>query len=190
MDLAAFFETELAEHTKVLESLREGVQQPFLRLCTICREVVQAGGKILFLGNGGSAADAQHLATELVVRYKVNRRALPAIALTTDTSLLTATANDYSFEEVFSRQVEALARPGDVVIGISTSGQSPNVLRALKAAKDLGAVAAGLSGRDGGAMVGVADPLVIVPATTTARIQEMHIFLGHMLCDAIEKAFA
>ncbi len=189
MDLTAFFDAEIAEHTRVLGSLRDAVQQPFLRLCTTCRESVGSGGKILFMGNGGSAADAQHLATELVVRYKVNRRALPAIALTTDTSLLTAAANDYSFEEVFSRQVEALARPGDVVIGISTSGKSPNVLRALEAARRMGAVAAGLAGRDGGAMVGLADPLVVVPSTTTARIQEMHIFLGHMLCDAVEKAF-
>jgi D-sedoheptulose 7-phosphate isomerase len=147
---------------------------------------VHGGGKILFFGNGGSAADAQHLATEIVVRYKVNRRALPAIALTTDTSILTATANDLSFDEIFSRQVEALARPGDVVIGISTSGKSPNVVKALQAATAAGAIAAGFTGRDGGAMVGLAEPLIIVPSDVTARIQEMHILVGHMLCDAIE----
>jgi D-sedoheptulose 7-phosphate isomerase len=189
MNLAALFASELAEHAKVVERMTDAVQEPFLRLCEACRTAVGNGGKILFLGNGGSAADAQHLAAELVVRYRVNRRALPAIALTTDSSVLTATANDFSYEEVFSRQVEALARPGDVVIGISTSGQSPNVLAALDAAKAVGAVAAGLAGRDGGAMVGKADPLVIVPAQSTARIQEMHIFLGHLLCEAVESAF-
>ena len=146
MDLDAFFNTEISEHLKVAEILADAVRTPFLRLAEICRQSLRDGGKILFLGNGGSAADAQHLATEIVVRYKVNRRALPAIALTTDTSILTAAANDFSFDEVFSRQIEALARPGDVVIGISTSGKSPNILRALEAAKAIGAVAAG-SGR-------------------------------------------
>lgn len=190
MDLAGFFEKEVAEHREVVSKLSEAVRDPFLRLCEACQRSLKAGGKILFMGNGGSAADAQHLAAELVVRYKVNRRALPAIALTTDTSILTAGANDFSFDEVFSRQVEALAKPGDVVIGISTSGKSPNVLRALEAAKAVDAVAAGFAGRDGGAMVGLADPLIVVPSNVTARIQEMHILVGHMLCEAIETAFA
>ncbi len=189
MDLAELFDREVAEHRALVGILQDAVRQPFLRLCEACRQSIRDGGKILFFGNGGSAADAQHLATELVVRYRVNRRALPAIALTTDSSLLTATANDFSFDEVFSRQVEALARTGDVVIGISTSGNSPNVLRALDAARSVGAIAAGLSGRDGGAMAGRADPLIVVPSSVTARIQEMHILLGHMLCEAIEQDF-
>ncbi|HXP96937.1 MAG TPA: D-sedoheptulose 7-phosphate isomerase [Telmatospirillum sp.] len=190
MSLALFFDTEVAEHAKLVQILGESVKGPFLRLCEICQKSLQDGGKILFFGNGGSAADAQHLATEIVVRYKLNRRALAAIALTTDTSILTATANDYSFEDIFSRQVEALARPGDVAIGISTSGTSPNILKALSAAKTAGAVAAGFTGRDGGAMVGLADPVIVVPSFVTARIQEMHILIGHMLCEAIEASVA
>lgn len=188
MDLAGFFDAEIAQHAQVLEKMG-AVRQSFFRLCDLSREALAAGGKLLFCGNGGSAADAQHLAAEIVVRYKVNRRALPAIALTTDTSIITAGANDFSFDEIFSRQVEALARPGDVVIGISTSGKSPNVLRALEAAQAIGATAAGFTGRDGGPMVDIADPLVIVPSDVTARIQEMHIMLGHMLCETIEQAF-
>lgn len=190
MDLAQFFDSEVEEHAKLVQILGAAIKDPFLRLSQHCRTSLANGGKILFFGNGGSAADAQHLATEIVVRYKVNRRALPAIALTTDTSILTATANDFSFEDIFSRQVEALARPGDVAIGISTSGKSPNVLKALDAAREAGAIAAGFSGRDGGPMVGRADPLLIVPSSVTARIQEMHILIGHMLCEAIESSFA
>ena len=186
MDLSKFFDSELSEHATTLERVRDRLREPFFALCRVCLVSLNGGGKLLFLGNGGSAADAQHLAAELVVRYRVNRRALPAIALTTDTSTLTATANDFSYEDVFSRQVEALARPGDVVIGISTSGNSPNVLKALDAARAVGAWAAGLSGGDGGTMVGRADPLIIVPSAVTARIQEMHILIGHMLCEVIE----
>ncbi len=190
MDLALFFDAEVAEHAKLAQTLGPAVKAPFLRLCEICRKSLHGGGKLLFFGNGGSAADAQHLATEIVVRYKVNRRALPAIALTTDTSILTATANDFTFDDIYSRQIEALAQPGDVAIGISTSGKSPNVLKALAAARAAGAIAAGFSGRDGGAMVGQADPLIVIPSTVTARIQEMHILIGHMLCEAIESDFA
>jgi D-sedoheptulose 7-phosphate isomerase len=190
MTIADLYAAEFAEHAGVIEATRAAVQAPFLALAEACIASLRQGGKILFAGNGGSAADAQHLSTELVVRYKANRRALASIALTTDTSLLTAAANDFSFDEVFSRQVEGLARPGDVFIGISTSGNSPNILRALTAAREVGAIPAGLSGRDGGKMVGLAEPLLIVPSPTTARIQEMHILIGHMLCDAIERAFA
>ncbi|MTJ80959.1 MAG: D-sedoheptulose 7-phosphate isomerase [Telmatospirillum sp.] len=186
MDFSKLIERDIAEHARLVSDLGQAITAPLTRLAEICCRSVGQGGKILFCGNGGSAADAQHLATEIVVRYKVNRRALPSIALTTDTSILTAAANDFSFDEVFSRQVEALARPGDVVIAISTSGKSPNILKALEAARTAGATAAGFSGRDGGAMVGLADPLLIVPSNVTARIQEMHILIGHMLCDAIE----
>ena len=157
------------------------------QLVTCCLTAITGGGKILFFGNGGSAADAQHLATELTVRFSVNRPAIPALALTTDSSALTAIGNDFSFEEIFSRQLEALGRPGDVAIGITTSGQSPNITRALTVATEKGLVAAAFGGKDGGKLVGLADPYVIVPGTTTARIQEMHITLGQLLCGALEK---
>jgi len=131
MDLNALIDGEFAEHAGIVEATRQAVRQPLAKLAEVCVTSLKAGGKILFCGNGGSAADAQHLSTELVVRYRQNRPALASIALTTDTSLLTAAANDFSFDEVFSRQVEGLARPGDIFIGISTSGNSPNVLKAL-----------------------------------------------------------
>ena len=189
MDLNALIDGEFAEHAGIVEATRQAVRQPLAKLAEVCVTSLKAGGKILFCGNGGSAADAQHLSTELVVRYRQNRPALASIALTTDTSLLTAAANDFSFDEVFSRQVEGLARPGDIFIGISTSGNSPNVLKALEAARKVGAIPAGFSGRDGGKMVGLADPLLIVPCDVTARIQEMHILIGHILCDHIERSF-
>ena len=168
---------------KTLAALKDD----FIRLYEVCLNAVQRGNKILFFGNGGSAADSQHLATELTVRYKENRPAIPALALTTDTSALTATPNDFSFEVLFSRQIEALGQPGDVALGISTSGKSPNVIKALKVARDLDLIPAALSGKDGGDLIGLANPLLIVPSHTTSRIQEMHITLGQMLCGALEK---
>lgn len=188
MDTALFLAEQFAEHESVAAATRHAVAADFAKLVDACARSLADGGKIVFFGNGGSAADAQHLAAELVVRYRLNRRALAAIALTTDTSILTACANDFSFDHVFARQVEALVRPADVCIGISTSGNSPNVLKGLEAARAIGAVAAGLSGRDGGAMAGVCDPLIVVPSPVTARIQEMHILLGHALCDLLERA--
>jgi D-sedoheptulose 7-phosphate isomerase len=141
----------------------------------------------MFFGNGGSAADAQHLATELTVRYRQNRAPIAAIALTTDTSALTAIGNDLGFDQLFARQVEALGRPGDVAIGISTSGKSINIINALKAARERRIVCCALSGGEGGDLPGLADPLILVPSRTTARIQEMHIMLGQMLCGALEQ---
>ncbi|WP_096700130.1 D-sedoheptulose 7-phosphate isomerase [Magnetospirillum sp. 15-1] len=190
MKYAAFLDQQIAEHAETLAVTGAAVREPFQRLVQACLDSLAAGGKILFFGNGGSAADAQHLATELVIRYRYNRKALAALALTTDTSLLTACANDFSYEEIFSRQIEALGRPGDVAIGITTSGNSPNVLTALAVARDMGLVAAGFSGRDGGKMVGLADPLLVVPSSVTARIQEMHILIGHALCDRVEAVAA
>lgn len=187
LDLERFFEEELAEHAAVAAATRAALRAPFARLVEACVGAVRAGGKLLFFGNGGSAADAQHLATELVARYKRDRAPIAAIALTTDSSALTAIGNDFGFEHLFARQIAALGRKGDVAIGISTSGASPNVLRGLETARALGMVAAGLSGRDGGAMKGLADPLLVVPSHTTARIQEMHIMLGQMLCGALER---
>ena len=185
--LAAFFESELDEHQAVLAASRAALAEPFERLVAVALESLQGGGKLLFFGNGGSAADAQHLATELAVRYIADRPAIPAIALTTDSSALTAIGNDLGFEQLFARQIEALGRPGDLAIGITTSGRSANVIKGLEAAKAGGLSAAALSGRNGGALPGLADPLLIVPSDTTARIQEMHITLGQMLCGALEQ---
>jgi len=187
MDLNAFFEHEFTEHQTVLRATQDGIRDSFDALCDVSQKALESGNKIMFLGNGGSAADAQHLATELVVRYKVNRAPLAAIALTTDSSLLTAGGNDFGYDTIFECQVRALGRPGDVAIGITTSGTSPNVLKALKAARDMGVTAAALSGKGGGDLVGLAEPLIVVPSDTTARIQEMHIMIGHMLCDVLEQ---
>ncbi len=153
-------------------------------------ETLQNGGKILLCGNGGSAADAQHIAAELTGRFVKERRGLPAVALTTDTSALTAIGNDYGYERVFERQVEALATERDLLVGISTSGNSPNVLRALERANDLGCLTLGLSGRDGGAMNELCDLNLVIPSDVTARIQEMHILVGHLICQMVDDSFA
>lgn len=150
----------------------------------------RAGGKILVMGNGGSAADAQHFVAELVGRYARERRALPAIALTTDTSILTAVANDYGYQDVFRRQVEAHARPGDIVFGISTSGNSENICRGLAAAKARGASTIAMGGGSGGRMKDLADLSLIVPSDQTPRIQEGHITMIHIMCDLVESAIA
>jgi len=147
---------------------------------------LRGGGTLFFAGNGGSAADAQHVATEYVVRYQTNRPAMRAVALTTDTSLLTACANDLGFEEVFARQVEALAEPGDLLVLHSTSGESPNVIRAAQAAKARGVGVVALLGRSGGQLKDIADLVLVVPATETARIQELHLAIEHVICDLVE----
>lgn len=186
MDVAAFFKSEFAEHRDVTARTEATLGNAFAGLLAACVTSIKGGGKIMLFGNGGSAADAQHLATELTIRYKKNRAAIAAIALTTDTSTLTAAGNDLGFDEIFARQIEALGKKGDVVIAISTSGKSPNVIKALQKAKAMGLVTAALSGRDGGGLVGLAGHLLVVPSDTTARIQEMHITLGQMLCGALE----
>lgn len=152
-------------------------------------ECLKSGHKILFFGNGGSASDSQHLAAEFVGRYEKERRALPAIALTTDTSILTAVGNDYGFDEIFSRQIAALGQKGDLVVAISTSGNSPNVLRGLMVAKELGLFTVAFSGRDGGKMRSMADLAYVVPAQKTSRIQESHILAGHILCELVDESF-
>lgn len=187
MDPSAFLDEQFDEHEATVAATRGVVGVAFGQLAESCTRSLRNGGKILFFGNGGSAADAQHLAAELVVRYRTNGRALAAIALTTDTSILTACSNDFSYDDIFARQVEALARPGDVVLGISTSGNSPNVIKALEVARAMGCVAAAFAGRDGGKLKGLADPLLVVPSNVTARIQEMHILVGHALCDVLEQ---
>lgn len=153
----------------------------------LVRETVRRGGTLFFCGNGGSAADAQHLATEYVVRYMRNRRAYPAVALTTDSSLLTATGNDLGFDEVFARQVEALARPGDLLVIHSTSGNSPNVLRAAEAARAAGVSVLAFSARDGGKLRALADHSVIIPTDRTDRAQELHLCIEHIICDLVER---
>ena len=186
MDLAAFFEAEFAEHHDVARRTEAALSGAFAGLVAACATSIRGGGKIMLFGNGGSAGDAQHLATELTVRYKTNRAPIAALALTTDTSTLTAAGNDLGFDLIFARQIEALGKAGDVAIAISTSGKSPNVIAALRQAKAMGLVTAALGGKGGGDMVGLTDHLLLVPSDTTARIQEMHITLGQMLCGALE----
>jgi D-sedoheptulose 7-phosphate isomerase len=187
---------ELAEHALAFEATRSMIEAPFLAGLALLEESLRSGGKLLLFGNGGSAADCQHIAAELVIRYQSDRAALPAIALTTDTSALTACANDFGYEAIFARQIEALARPGDVVLGLSTSGNSPNVIAGLTAARARGARTMGLTGGPGGPagpggpvskMAPLCDVLVAVPSKVTARIQEMHILIGHMWCKALEQ---
>ncbi len=189
MDLKAFFTSEFNEHTSVTEHTLDQVQKPFEAMVNTCVEAIQNQGKIVFFGNGGSAADAQHLATELTVRYVQARPPLAAIALTTDTSTLTAVANDYGYEDVFARQILALCNNKDVIIGISTSGNSANVIKGLKQARDLGCVCIGFTGAEGGELAAqqLADTLICVPSKNTPRIQEMHILIGHLLCAALEQ---
>jgi len=182
-----YYEIEMKDHYEVFLATWPEVIASFVKILGHCLETIKQGRKMLLFGNGGSAADAQHIATELTVRFTGDRRALPAIALTTDTSALTAIGNDFGFENLFSRQVEALCQEGDVVIGISTSGNSENVIRALLAARRIGAVTVALSGGDGGRITEIADCSIVIPSKTTARIQEMHILIGHILCGAIER---
>lgn len=166
-----------------LSSLDSVVQQ----VGELAARTLQSGGKILFCGNGGSASDSQHLVAELTGRFIKDRKPLAAIALTTDTSALTSIANDYAFEEVFARQVMALGRPGDLLVGISTSGNSKNIIRAVEEATAIGVTSVGLLGRDGGQLRGLCDHAIVVPSDVTARIQESHILVGHTLCGLIEQ---
>lgn len=177
---------EINAHKEVVEKTLASLQNHIYTACIIATEALQNGNKIMLCGNGGSAADAQHIAAELSGRYKVERRGLAGIALTTDTSVLTAVGNDYGFDHIFDRQVEALAREGDVLIGISTSGHSKNIVRALSLARNMGCKAIGLSGRDGGVMSEFCDINIIIPSDDTPRIQEMHIMIGHIICQAID----
>ena len=186
MDLSAFFKSEFAEHHDVARRTEAALQSAFAGLVGACVTSIRGGGKLMLFGNGGSAGDAQHLATELTVRYKADRAAIAAIALTTDTSALTAAGNDFGFDRIFARQIEALGRPGDVAIAISTSGKSSNIIAALRQARAMTLVTAAFGGKGGGGMKGLADHLLVVPSDTTARIQEMHITLGQMLCGALE----
>ncbi len=159
-------------------------------LAALVLSTVEAGGKIMFCGNGGSAADAQHLATEYVVRFARERRAVAALALTTDTSLLTAGANDYGFDTIFSRQIEALGRPGDLLVLHSTSGESENLIAAVETAKVLGIRTVALLAKGGGRLKSVVDQALVVPTQSTARAQELHLAIGHIVCEIVDKAVA
>jgi phosphoheptose isomerase len=184
--LRSSFDEAIALHRQVKDADPRAV----LDAAAAIVSALAAGGKLLVFGNGGSAADAQHVAAELVGRFTRERVALAALALTTDTSVLTSVANDYAFERVFARQVEALGRPGDVALGISTSGASPNVVAALEAARALGMQTIALTGGDGGAVGQLAAIHLNVPSAVTARVQEVHRTLLHVVCDIVEMSFA
>ncbi len=179
--------SQLRAHCQVMAAVERELTPRIAETVALLAETFRGGNKLLIMGNGGSAADAQHLAAEIVGRFKMERRALPAIALTTDSSILTALGNDYGFDAVFTRQIEALALPGDLVLGISTSGSSPNVAAALKLARSLGCRTVGLLGRDGGTIAPLVELSLIVPSRETPRIQEGHITIIHILCDLLEQ---
>lgn len=181
------FEEQIEEITAVLAALRTH-HASVHAIAELVRDTVLHGGVLYTVGNGGSATDAQHLAEELIARYRSNRRALPAIALTADSSVLTCIGNDFGFESVFSRQIEALVRPGDLLLVFSTSGNSPNIVAALRAAREQGGKTIALLGKNGGACRGLADLELIVPSENTARIQEAHLQILHYICEVVEAA--
>jgi D-sedoheptulose 7-phosphate isomerase len=186
-ETARSFAASYAEHQQIFERVRE-LGPVVTAIAAKMLDVLLNGGKVLWCGNGGSAGDAQHLAAELVGRFQKERRGLASIALTTDSSVLTSIANDYGFSAIFRRQVEALGRAGDMLVGISTSGNSENVCAALEEARTLGLHTVALTGGTGGRMAALADFLLCIPSTTTARVQEAHIFCGHAICDIVETA--
>ena len=188
--MKAFIDEELGRTRVVMDAMAAdaALADVIQRAATACIEALQRGNKILFAGNGGSAADSQHLAGELVSRFAYDRPGLPAFALTTDTSVLTAIGNDYGYEKLFSRQVQAVGARGDVLVAFSTSGRSPNILAALREARAKGIFTIGMTGQRGDAMAADCDCLVKVPSADTPKIQEGHITLGHILCGLIERA--
>ena len=181
------FQHNLLQHRRLFSAIDE-LRDAVCEAAALMTDTLRAGGRLMFCGNGGSAADSQHLAAELLGRYMKERPPLPALSLTVDTSVLTAVGNDYGYAEVFERQVRGLGRPGDVLVGLSTSGNSENVLRAFAAARGLGVRTIGLTGQGGGGMAGAADLCIRVPSSRTNEIQEMHIAIGHLLCEMVETA--
>jgi len=177
------------EHTRLQKEFLKHNSEMMVRVAEVLLKAFRKGRTVYFFGNGGSAADAQHLAAEFVNRFRLDRSALPALALTVDTSVLTSIANDFGYDRIFARQVEAYGRPDDVAVGLSTSGASPNVIEGVRLARQLGLVTVGFSGGDGGALLREADHCVVVPSNTTARVQEMHILAGHAICDIVEQDF-
>jgi len=188
---ANFFSSEIARLLKESAQIKLAIATSGVKAIENMVELIistyRNGGKVVICGNGGSAADAQHIATEFIGRFELERKALPAISLTTNSSLITALANDYGYITIFRRQVEALVNKNDVVIGISTSGKSPNIIEALKAARIKGAKTIGLTGGDGGKLSKVSDCLIVIPSNSTPRIQESHITIGHIVCGLVEK---
>lgn len=180
----------LEENAQVQRTIAKDKTHEIEEMVNLILTAYRSGGKVILFGNGGSAADAQHLAGELVGKFKLERQALPAIALTTNTSILTALSNDYGYETVFGRQVEALATEKDVIVGLSTSGNSPNVIEAIKIAKARGAKTIGLTGGNGGRLAEMADLVLVVPSDNTPQIQEMHITIGHIVCELVESELA
>ena len=176
----------LGELSRLADAVAAELPDEIAQAATLVRDVLDRGGTLFFCGNGGSAADAQHIATEYVVRYMKNRRALPAIALTTDTSLLTAAGNDLGFDHIFARQVEALVKAGDLLVVHSTSGTSPNVVRAAEAARAKGAQVLALSARDGGPLRQLATVCLVIPTDRTDRAQELHLMIQHVICELVE----
>ena len=186
MNLQARVQQAMAESAALKTRFAAEQAETVVAAARMLAEVFQKGGKVLIFGNGGSAADAQHLAAEFVNRFEIERPPLAAVALTTDTSILTAVANDYDFLEVFAKQVRALGRAGDAALGISTSGNSPNVVAGLQVARELGLKTLALSGREGGPVAAAAEVALVVPSRRTPRIQEVHITIGHILCDLVD----
>ncbi len=186
MQIQQSFTASLERHKKVFEIMHNYSKQAY-SLLEQCNTALKSGGKVIWLGNGGSAADSQHLAAEFMVRYKNERGPLASIALTTDTSILTAHSNDYSFDSVFERQIKGLCKPQDLVIGLTTSGTSTNINLALAAANEIGAYTVALTGRSGGTVKDIAKLAIIVDNDETARIQEAHMFIGHWLCEAVDE---
>jgi D-sedoheptulose 7-phosphate isomerase len=188
-NFTADIEAEFNESIYVKQQVIEGHLSTINDIANLLIESLRAGNKVLFFGNGGSAADSQHIAGELVGKFRRVRKAMPAIALTTDTSILTSIGNDFGYDYVFARQIEGLGQPGDVAIGISTSGNSPNVLRALQVARDIGMATVGFTGESGGHMQDYVDICFNAPSDSTPRIQEVHITAGHIICEMVEKTF-
>ena len=185
-EIKNFFLSQINEHELVIEKTKSSVERNFLNLVNICVKSLKNGKKIIFFGNGGSASDAQHLSTELTVRFCENRKSIPAISLVTDTSAISAIGNDYGFKYIFSRQLEAIGRAGDVAIGITTSGKSQNVLEGLKYAKENKMKSVAFTGRNIKQIEKITDEIISIPAKNTSRIQEVHILIGQMLCNALE----
>ena len=191
-DLKELYQKEIQNHIQSTNLFLENNFDEFKKFLDFCIKSIKKGNKIIFFGNGGSAADAQHIATELVVRYKKNRKSIPAISLSTDTSTLTAIGNDFSFNRIFSRQIESIGKNGDIAVGISTSGKSPNILNALDLAKRKKIISVLLTKKDypnKKKINRITDIVLGVPAKETARVQELHILLGHLLCAALDESF-
>lgn len=187
IDLERFIAAEAEEHRQAFEAFLSDLNTPFQSVLSIWETSIRTGGKLLVFGNGGSAGNAEHIAAELTIRYAGDRDAIAAVALSAGSSAVTAAANDYGFERIFSRQIEALGRPGDVAVGLSTSGASPNVLRGLREARARGLRTIGFIGGKPNSMHELCDATIVVPSIITARIQEMHLLVTHMLCKALEQ---